>query len=261
MASCLVRPWSSPHTGLTGIGLAALSLGAVRGKQTKRQAYHKPARASPCGQGVAQMAHIGIKATPSEYVEVGRIICKQRRFIAKNPNVTRRRNFKIYPGINVHVLKSTSLVASISGRIKMTHEVDRDIMIMNVLPEPREELLEGELWRYRTEHVETMEENQYLCHLRTKAMPVFGKEDGWVNQTVGPKPMRVRISHRNDHWNNPTVQDALDIEPFAYPLPRSLLARHIKKVRRRQAGLPDEDPDFEITDTRFHLFKGQTAQR
>lgn len=261
LASSLVRPWWSPHTGLTGIGLAGLTLGAVRGKQTKRQAYHKPARASPCGQRMPNKAHIGIKATPAEYVEAGRMICKQRRFLAKNPNVTRRRHFKYYPGINVSVSKTTSLIAMVSGRIKMTHDVERDVLIMNVLPEPREELLEDDLWRYRTEHIQCMQENQYVCQLRSKALPVFGKDGGWVNPPVGPKPMRVRISERKDHWNNPCVQDALDIEPFAYPLTRSLLARHMRKVRRKQAGLPDEDPEFEVTDSRFHLFKGQTAQR
>lgn len=189
------------------------------------------------------------------------MICKQRRFIAKNPNVTRNRHFKIYPGINVRVLKSTSLVAVVSGRIKMMHDVEKDVMIMNVLPEPREELLREELWRYRTEHVRGMEENRHICHLRTKALPVFGKEGGWVNQPVGPKPMRVRISERNDSWNNPSVQDPMEVEPFAYPMPRSVLARHIAKVRRKQAGLPDEDPGFEVTDSRAHLFKGQAAQR
>jgi ribosomal protein L27 len=206
-------------------------------------------------------AMIGIKATPAEYVEVGRMICKQRRFIAKNPNVTRRRHYKIYPGINVSVLKSTSLTAAVSGRIKMTHDVERDVQIMNVLPEPREELLRDDLWRYRTEHVKCMQENQYLCHLRTRALPVFGKEGGFLNPPVGVKPMRVRISQRHDTWNNPGVQDPMEVEPFAYPLPRHILARHIKKVRRKQAGLPDEDPSLEVTDTRFHLFKGQASQR
>lgn len=261
LASALARPWWSPHTGLTGVGLAGLSLGAVRGKQTKRQAYHKPARASPCGQRMPNKAHVGIKAVSAEYVEAGRMICKQRRYIAKNPNVTRRRHFKTYPGINVKVAKSTSLIAQVSGRIKMTHDVERDVLIMNILPEPREELIREELWRYRTEHVKCMEENQYVCHLRTKALPVFGKEGGWVNPPTGVKPMRVGISKRHDHWNNPCIKDPLEIEPFAYPMSRSLLVRHIKKVRRKQAGLPDEDPDFATTDTRFHLFKGQTAQR
>merc|ERR1719379_2037031 len=147
------------------------------------------------------------------------MICKQRRFLARNPNVTRNRHFKLYPGVNVNVLKSTSLQAACSGRVKMTHDVQRDVLIMNVLPEPREELLRDELWRYRTEHVECMQENRYLCHLRTKALPVFGKEDGWINQPVGPKPMRVRISKRNDMWNNPNVQDPMEMEPYAYPMP------------------------------------------
>jgi ribosomal protein L27 len=208
-------------------------------------------------------AHIGIKATPAEYVEVGRMICKQRKYIAKNPEVTRKRHFKIYPGVNVKVMKSTSLQASVSGRVKITHDVHRDVMIMNVLAEPREELLREDLWRYRTEHVECMEENKLLIHLRSKALPVFGKEGGWLNQAVGPKPMKVRISHKNDTWNNYAVQDPMEVEPFAYPLPRGVLARHIKKVRARQAGMPDEknDPGFEVRDIRFPLFKGQTPQR
>jgi hypothetical protein len=145
----------------------------------------------------------------------------------------------------------------------MTHDVKRGLMIMNVLAEPREELLREDLWRYRTEHVECMEENRYICSLRAKAWPVFGKEDGWINQPAGLKPMRCRISHGNDIWNNMSVQDPLEVEPFAYPLPRGLLERHIKKVRRRHAGVPDEenDPEFTVKDTRYHLFKGQTAQR
>jgi len=204
---------------------------------------------------------IGIKATPSEYVETGRLICKQRKFIAKNPKVTRNRNFKIYPGVNVKVLKNTSLAATVSGRVKMTHDVTRDLLIMNVLAEPREELLREELWRYRTEHVENMEDNTMLCNLRAKALPVHGKEGGWVNPPDGLKPMRMRISGKRDNWNNPFVRDPLELEPFPYPLPPALLARHLRKVRREQEGLPDEDPDFHVVDTRFHLFRGQSAQR
>lgn len=145
----------------------------------------------------------------------------------------------------------------------MTHDADRDVLIMNVLAEPREELLRDDLWRYRTEHVESLEENKVLCYLRSKALPVFGKEGGWVNQPHGIKPMKVRISHGKDKWNNYSVQDPMEIEPFAYPLPRGLLARHIRKVQRRQRGIPDDqnDPNFDVTDQRFHLFKGQSAQR
>merc|ERR550539_878569 len=105
-------------------------------------------------------AHIGVKALSAEYCEAGRLICKQRKFIAKNPLVTRNRNFKIYPGVNVKVMKSTSLQAAVSGRVKMTHDVKRGVLIMNILAEPREELLRDDLWRYRTEHVESMEENR-----------------------------------------------------------------------------------------------------
>ena len=34
------------------------------------------------------------QALPSEYCEIGRVICKQRRYLAKNPHVTRKRHFK-----------------------------------------------------------------------------------------------------------------------------------------------------------------------
>jgi len=240
-----------------------MALGAVRGKQTKQTSYTVPARAGTTGQRAPNKAMIGVKALPAEYVEAGRVICKQRKFIAKNPHVTRNRHFKLYPGENVTVMKNTSLQAAVSGRVKITHDVERDVKIMNVLPEPREELLRDDLWRYRTEHVKCMQENRLLIHLRSKALHVFAKEREWVNPPVGLKPMKTRISHKMDHWNNPCVQDPLEIEPFAYPLTRSLLARHIKKVRQRQAGVPDEenDPEFEVTDQRFHLFRGQAPQR
>jgi len=242
------------------LSLLGSQVGALRRKQTKRASYHKPARASPCGQSMVKKGHIGVKALPAEYVEAGRIICKQRKFIAKNPGVTRRRQFKYYPGEGVGVRpRSTSLQARVSGRIKMTHDVLRDVMIMNVLPEPREELLRDEMWRYRTEHVEMMEENKYLVSLRQKALPAFGKE--WVNAPTGPKPMRTGIAVKTDSWKNPAVKDPLELEPFAYPMTREMLRRWITKVRRQQKGLEDLDPDFEVTDSRFHLFKGQSAQR
>lgn len=191
------------------------------------------------------------------------MLVKQRKYIAKNPGVTRKRHFKIYPGVGVKVMKSTSLQAAVSGRLKMTHDVTRDVLIMNVLAEPREELLRDDLWRYRTEHVDSLQCNVRICGLRTKASHIFGRDNGWVNQTVGLKPMRARISRKNDGWNNPTIQDPLEVEPFAYPLTRSMLKRHVDKVRRKQAGVPDDknDPKFSVKDERFHLFHGQTAQR
>merc|ERR1719272_981324 len=76
-------PGTSP--GLRGGGLGALALGAVRNKQTKRSSYRKPPRAQPTGQAMGARGHIGLKSLSSEYVEVGRLICKQRKFIAKNP--------------------------------------------------------------------------------------------------------------------------------------------------------------------------------
>lgn len=206
-------------------------------------------------------AHIGIKATPSEYCEAGRVICKQRKFMSKNQNVKRKRHFKIYPGVNVSVMKNTSLQAACSGRVKMTHDVTRDVMIMNVLAEPREELLRDDLWRYRTEHVASLEENKLICYLRAKAIHIFGKDKGWVNPPKGPKPMKTRISAATDGWNNPQVRDPFEIEPFAYPMNRMQLIRHILKVRRKQRGEPDDDPDFHVKDPHFEKFAGQSAQR
>ena len=34
-------------------------------------------------------------------------------------------------GVNVTVMKNTSLKAAVSGRVKLTHDVTRDVMIMN----------------------------------------------------------------------------------------------------------------------------------
>ncbi|CAK9079804.1 Hypothetical protein SCF082_LOCUS38082 [Durusdinium trenchii] len=167
------------------------------------------------------------QALPGEYVEIGRLICKQRRYLAKNPHVTRKRHFKTYPGVNVKVMHNSSLQAACSGRIKMTHDVKR-------------------------------------------------KEGGWINQPVGPKPMSARISQNNDKWNNPFVRDPLEsgnrsflggnpkfLGGNCYPLNREQLARHIKKVRNRQYGMPEEenDPEFQITDVKFKNFHGQSAQR
>jgi len=260
LASRVVAPFTFLPTALGSRGgLAALGLGVVRDKQTKRQSYRKAPRSSPTGQGYPNKAHIGVKALPTEYVEAGRILVKQRKYIAKNPHVTRNRHFKIYPGYNVKVMKNTSLQAMVSGRVKMTHDTKRGVKIMNVLPEPREELIESEMWRYRMEHVEGNEENTQVCYLRAKALPVFGRE--WINQPVGPRPMKKRVALRTDTWNNPMIKDPFEVEPFAYPMPRQVLARHIAKVRRKQAGLPDTDPDFTVEDERLHLFRGQAAQR
>lgn len=260
----LSTPWSpTMWNPLDTANPLWVALGSVRLKQTKRQSYWKPPRAKPCGQRMPNKPHIGPKALPGEYVEIGRLICKQRRYLAKNPHVTRKRHFKTYPGVNVKVMHNSSLQAACSGRIKMTHDVKRKVMIMNVLAEPREEHVQEDMWRYRTEHVESMEENRELCALRAKAFQVFGKEGGWINQPVGPKPMSARISQNNDKWNNPFVRDPLEMEPFCYPLNREQLARHIKKVRNRQYGMPEEenDPEFQITDVKFKNFHGQSAQR
>ena len=51
--------------------------------------------------------------------------------------------------LDVEVGFRTSLHAMVSGRVKFTHHVERGIKIVNVLPEPREELLREDLWRSR----------------------------------------------------------------------------------------------------------------
>eukprot|EP00438_Fugacium_kawagutii_P032041 Skav217857 [mRNA] locus=scaffold5889:68106:73523:- [translate_table: standard] len=116
LPSSLGAPWASP-------------LGAVRWKQVKVQSYWKPPRAKPCGQRIPKKPHVGPKANPppaglpialpGEYTEIGRVICKQRRYLAKNPHVTRKRHFK-------HLAAKSSPAS---------------VMVMNVLAEPREEFL------------------------------------------------------------------------------------------------------------------------
>lgn len=262
-ALCPVAPAPVARTAVPIAAPTVWPLGAVRWKQVKVQSYWKPPRAKPCGQRIPKKPHVGPKALPGEYTEIGRVICKQRRYLAKNPHVTRKRHFKYYPGVNVNVMHNSSLQAACSGRIKMTHDVSRKVMVMNVLAEPREEFLQEDMWRYRTEHVGSMEENRELCALRAKAFPIFGKEGGWVNQPIGPKPMSARISKNNDRWNNTLVRDPLEMEPFCYPLNRAQLERHIRKVRARQKGVPEEenDPEFQITDVKYKNFHGQAAQR
>ena len=131
-----------------------------RDKHTKVSAYRRASRSGVFTRAYNHRAHIGIRATCAEYVETGRTIVKQRKFIAKNPAVTTNKHFKLYPGENVKVVKDTSLVAVCSGRVKYTHDVVRNVKIANVMPESREELKEEDLWRYRTEHVRSMEENK-----------------------------------------------------------------------------------------------------
>ena len=131
-----------------------------RHKHTKVSAYRRPSRSGQSTRAYIHRPHIGIRATAAEYVETGRTVVKQRKYIAKNPHVTRNKHFKLYPGENVKVVKDTSIVAICSGRVKYTHDVVRNVKIANVMPESREELKTDDLWRYRTEHVRSMEENK-----------------------------------------------------------------------------------------------------
>mmetsp|Transcript_85823 Transcript_85823/g.195655 ORF Transcript_85823/g.195655 Transcript_85823/m.195655 type:complete len:254 (-) Transcript_85823:46-807(-) len=230
-------------------------LAALRTKMTKRMSYdHEPDFKRRPG-----LANIGEKATPGEYVEAGRVIVKQRKYINKNLNAPRKRNQKLYPGENIRVLKNLSLAAVVSGRVKYTHDVTRDVVIANVLPEPREELLPTDMWRYRREHVACMEENKEIIQLRSKALLSFGRD--WVNQPEGIRPRWERLSNRRDHWNNRLLRDPLEIEPMAYSMSGALLKRHLTKIFRKHAGLPDTDPEFITEDPQKHLLRGQSAQR
>jgi ribosomal protein L27 len=227
----------------------------VRLKQTKVQSYSKPDRSFPHSQHFVDKAHIGIRALSSEYVEASRVLVKQRKYISKNPFVTRHRHFKLYPGENVRVMKNTSLVAAVSGRIKFTHDVKRDVLVVNVLPEPREELLREDLWRYRTEHVNSVEMNKRLCMLRMKSLVSLPGRP-LVNPPVGPRPGPQRITKDgSEHWNSVSIRDPLKIEPFPFALSGSLLKRHLKKC------LEGGDETFTVTDKLAQYYPGKAAQR
>lgn len=184
--------------------LAPYNRQTVRFKMVKSSAYHRRSRASPTGQ--SQKAHVGPRRLSAEYVTPGVLLVKQRRYIAWGFESKRRnRHRKMYPGENVGVAKDSSLVSLVHGRVKYTHEVERDVLLCNVLPEPREELLREDLWRYRTEHVASKEENRHICHLRMKATRTFPKE--LVNPPTKPLP-RPKFLSRFDQWQNPTLPDA-----------------------------------------------------
>lgn len=146
-----------------------------------------------------------MKRLSAEYVWPGVVLVKQRKIVAFGVETKRRnRHFKIYPGENVKVTKTTNLVALAHGRVKYTHDVSRDVLVVNVLPERREELLREDLWRYRTEHVRSMEENRHICFLRMKAVRMFGKP--LVNPPTKP-PLRPHHFTKQDIWENPTLPD------------------------------------------------------
>eukprot|EP00392_Amoebophrya_sp_AT5.2_P015699 g15915.t1 len=104
--------------------------------------------------------------------------------------------------------------------------------------EAREELLEGDLWRYRTEHVRSNEENKVLCSLRQKALPVFGKT--WVAPPTGirPRPTRLNAQGAKDSWQNPWVQDPFEFVPHAYPICRNREQLR-EKIRKREMNKND----------------------
>lgn len=166
------------------------------------------------GRTRKEKKHIGIKACPVEYVRPGQILAKQRKFVAWNPNVTRKRHFKYYPGENVKLDRFTSLYSTQWGRVKYTYDVSRNVTIINVLPEVREDIQAWDLWRYRLEHVRSMEENRNLCWLRTKAGTIFPKT--LINPPRKPPPSK----HKKwvpDVWENQAMPDS-KLRLMGYPL-------------------------------------------
>ncbi|EAN32934.1 Ribosomal L27 family protein [Theileria parva strain Muguga] len=176
-----------------------------RFKTVKVSAYRRPSRGSPTGQ--SKKANIGMKRLSAEYVRPGELLVKQRKFIAHNPNVTRNRHFKIYPGENVGVsTKTTSLFSLVSGRVKYTHDITRNVKLVNVLPEPPDELLRDDLWRYRTEHVTSIQDNTALIWRRVKSSFAFTDKYGLVNPPLKPYP-RAKFLSKYDQWENPCYPD------------------------------------------------------
>ncbi|CRG98755.1 mitochondrial ribosomal protein L27 precursor, putative [Plasmodium relictum] len=173
-----------------------------RNKMVKTSSYRRKSRSSPNGQG--QKAKIGIKRLSGEYVKTGQMLVKQRKIIAFNyEKKTRKRNFKYYPGENVKVSKNTSLIALTNGRVKYTFHVIQNILIVNILPEELEELKEEDLYRYRTEHVKSFEENRSLIYLRMKNVITFPKFK--KTQYIKP-PLKPQFLTKYDIYDNPTLQ-------------------------------------------------------
>ncbi|SOV10949.1 mitochondrial ribosomal protein L27 precursor, putative [Plasmodium gaboni] len=173
-----------------------------RYKMVKTSSYRRKARSSPNGQG--QKAKIGIKRLSGEYVRTGQMLVKQRKIICFNyENKTRRRNFKYYPGENVKVSKNTSLIALTNGRVKYTFHVLHNIFLVNIIPEELEELKEDDLYRYRTEHVKSYEENRSLIYLRMKNLISFPKFK--QTQYIRP-PLKPQFLTKYDIYDNPTLQ-------------------------------------------------------
>ncbi|CAG9479150.1 mitochondrial ribosomal protein L27 precursor, putative [Plasmodium vivax] len=173
-----------------------------RFKMVKTSSYRRKSRSSPNGQG--QKAKIGIKRLSAEYVKTGQLLVKQRKIIAFNfEKKTRRRNFKYYPGEHVKVTKNTSLVALTNGRVKYTFHCLQNVLIVNVLPEELDELREEDLYRYRTEHVKSFEENRSLVYLRMKHVVSFPPSKR--TQFRRP-PLRPQFLAKYDVDDNPTLR-------------------------------------------------------
>ncbi|EUD65611.1 hypothetical protein C922_03857 [Plasmodium inui San Antonio 1] len=187
-----------PHTGITNCLYIF-----KRFKMVKTSSYRRKSRSSPNGQG--QKAKIGIKRLSAEYVKTGQLLVKQRKIIAFNfERKTRRRNFKYYPGEHVKVTKNTSLVALTNGRVKYTFHTVQNVLIVNVLPEELGELREEDLYRYRTEHVRSFEENRSLVYLRMKHVVSFPPS----KQTQFRKPpLRPQFLAKYDIEDNPTLKE------------------------------------------------------
>jgi ribosomal protein L27 len=214
-----------------------------RFKMVRCQSYQRPGTSSPYGQSYDDRPHLGLRAISAEYVEAGRLLVRQRKYLAKNLHVTRRKHFKYYPGENVMVRWTTSLAATVSGRVKLTHDVNKEIIYVNVVPEPREELLKEDLYRYRTEHVRDLQENKELIYLRQKMLPHFPRK--LVNPPTGAMPDKDRVGGRLAGWNNPLIRDPVEIEPYPFALKGNLLKKHLNG----QLIVKDEYLEIQKSDT------------
>ena len=108
--------------------------------------------------------------------------------------------------------------------------------------------------------MDSLEDNQHLCMLRSKAILAHGKD--WTNLPEGPRPTPKTVSRTWDRWNNAFVRDPLEFEPFNYSMSGNLLRRHLDQVKRRWDGEENPDPDFTLVDQRYREeFTGQAAQR
>ncbi|KOB88875.1 hypothetical protein PFDG_03808, partial [Plasmodium falciparum Dd2] len=90
-----------------------------------------------------------------------------------------------------------------NGRVKFTFHVIHIVFLVNILPEELEELKEQDLYRYRTEHVKSFEENRSLIYLRMKNNILFPKYK--QTQYIRP-PLKPQFLTKYDIYDNPTLQ-------------------------------------------------------